>query len=918
MFEPAKDYRRVISTSCRSSLSLLLLLTLLVCLSLVPAFGAASSVDFQSNIKALFETNCAICHSEKTKTSGFSVSSLESVVEGGNKLGRAVVPGHPEESPLLKVLKGELTPQMPLGKSLSPDEINRVEEWVSNLKAEDVTGVDAGEWRWPFEKPVKHEPPVVKNKAWVRNAIDAFVLSKLEKEGLSPAPPAPKRTLARRIHLDLVGMPPGPEELNAFLEDESPAAYETLVNRLLEDPRYGERWGRHWLDVVRYGETSGLEGDGAIGNAWRYRDWVIQAFNDDMPYDRFVLLQLAGGDEHSQLKGNYVPDPQGYIPTGFLRLAPWDRSNLVADDVRQNYLAEVTTATGSIFLGLTMGCARCHDHKYDPIPQKDFYRLQAFFNAIQVDHRRGGVKKPSVPYKDKAFAAKAGQKIKEYEERLKDGPEKRELDELEEQLLQKMKTLMAERAKGKELTNKDLRLEIKHESQTIFTPGEQAQHMDLLAAADRTGDPPEKKVLEAYEEKLLSKLKEAYARDQANPMARFEALKVEDVRREARAKYSAESFFSEEEKSYHATLSGKLDVFRRRLGRWKPEVLGVGNVPGPPSGPALPKTHVLTRGDYRQPAEPVEPGFPSAITGGFEAAEIETDRYRQFPTRGLRMTLAKWIANPENPLTARVMVNRVWQYHFGRGIVRTTSNFGKNGQRPSHPELLDRLAVEFVERDWSVKAIHRRILFSSTYRQSSENPAHNGNSVDPDNKLLWRFNRRRLEAEAIRDSILFVSGRLNPAMRGPSVFPPLPDDLADFARYGRTGGLMWEPNETEEEARRRSVYIFQRRSLPLPIMASFDAKPFSESVPQRSFTTTPLQALNMMNGYLVHEESEHLANRIGNEAGDDRSEQVKRAFEIVLSRPPKAEETGQFTRFDGSLAAICRVLLTSNEFLYVE
>jgi len=569
-------------------------------------------------------------------------------------------------------------------------------------------------------------------------------------------------------------MPPTPEDLKTFLEERSPVAYETLVNRLLDDPRYGERWGRHWLDVVRYGETSGLEGDGPIGNAWRYRDWVIQAFNDDMPYDRFVILQLAGGDEHSQTRNNYVPDPQGYIPTGFLRLAPWDRSNLVADDVRQNYLAEVTSATGSIFLGLTTGCARCHDHKYDPIPQKDFYRLQAFFNAIQVEHRHGGIRRPSVPYKDKVFAAKAEQKVKEYEERLKDGLEKRELDELEEELLQTMKTLMAERAKGKDLTNKDLRLEIKREGQMIFTPGEQAQHADLFAAADRTRDPPENDALEAYEEKFLSKLGKAYASGEADPMGRFEALTVSEVRREVSAAYSAESFFTEEEKSNHAVLSGKLAVFRRRLGRWKPDVLGVRNVPGPPSGPTLPKTHVLTRGDYRQPAEAVEPGFPSAITGEFEPAEIETDRYRQFPTRGLRMTLAKWIANPENPLTARVMVNRVWQHHFGRGIVRTTSNFGKNGQRPTHPDLLDRLAVEFVERNWSVKAIHRLILLSNTYRQSSENPSHNGNSADPDNKLLWRYNRRRLEAEVIRDSILFVSGRLNLAMRGPSVFPALP------------------------------------------------------------------------------------------------------------------------------------------------
>jgi hypothetical protein len=282
------------------------------------------------------------------------------------------------------------------------------------------------------------------------------------------------------------------------------------------------------------------------------------------------------------------------------------------------------------------------------------------------------------------------------------------------------------------------------------------------------------------------------------------------------------------------------------------------------------------------------------------------------------MTLAKWIGSPDNPLTARVMVNRIWQHHFGEGIVRTPNDFGKNGDRPSHPELLDWLAVTFVEQGWSVKALHRLILLSNTYRQSAENPAHRENEADAANRLLWRYNRRRLEAEVIRDSILHASGRLNPEMYGPSVFPPLPEDLADFARYGRTGGLMWEPNEKEEDARRRSLYVFQRRSLPLPMLASFDALPFAESCPRRSATTTPLQALSMMNGYLVHEESRYLAERIAREVGADRKDQVERAFVIALNRPPTPEESEKFARFEGDLPAICRVLFNSNEFLYVE
>src|SRR5437899_4792237 len=359
-------------------------------------------------------------------------------------------------------------------------------------------------------------------------------------------------------------------------------------------------------------------------------------------------------------------------------------------------------------------------------------------------------------------------------------------------------------------------------------------------------------------------------------------------------------------------------MYRARLGRWNSNVVCVTQVAGPPSGPDIAPTHVLKRGDYRQPAEIVEPGFPSAITGNSEPAAIETDRYRQFPTRGWRRTLANWIVSPDNPLTARVFVNRLWQHHFGYGIVRTPNDFGKNGERPSHPELLDYLAVRFVESGWDIKAMHKLMLLSNTYQQATENPRVTSHTQDPDNRLLWKFNRQRLEAEAIRDSILAVSGRLNPEMGGPSVFPPLPADLADFARYGRTGGLMWEPNDKEEDARRRSIYIFQRRSLPLPMMAAFDATVFSESCERRSSTTTPLQALSMMNGALMHEESEFLAHRIVKEAGEDRSAQVSRAFEIVLNRQPQPNEIATFVKFTGPLDAICRVLMNSNEFLYTE
>jgi hypothetical protein len=870
------------------------------------AFGA--DAKWQS-VAPIFEANCAACHSDKTKTSGFSISSLSAVVAGGNKHGKAVIEGHPDQSPLIKILKGELAPKMPMGNSLSPAEIALVAEWIRDLSPSSAA-VTSSDSRWAFQKPVKRDPPPVKNESQVRSPIDAFVLAKLEKEGLQLAPKANKRTLARRVYLDLVGMPPTTEELNAFLRDETGEAFEKLVDKLLADTRYGERWGRHWLDLARYGETSGLEGDGALGNVWRYRDWVIDAFNSNMPYNRFVIEQIAGGDEHSKTRNNYQPDVQGYIPTAFLRLAPWDRSNLVAAEVRQNYLAEITTATSSVFLGLTVGCARCHDHKYDPIPQKDFYRFQAFFNTIQAGP---GV---TVPYKDKALKAKAEEEIRKLEQELKNGPDKRDLDAFEKQLLQKLIAGKAAQAQGKEYTTADLRLELRLEPQRIFSAAEQARHAPLLEDATRTGDAEEKAALDAYETELMAKLVKAYSSGSVDPSKRFEALKTEDVKAEAVAKYSGKSIFTLEEKNRHAELSGKLDILQRRIERWRPNVVAVTNVAGPPSGPDIAPTRVLMRGNYNQPGEVVEPAFPSAITGKSEPAVLETDRYRQYPTRGRRITLAKWIASPDNPLTARVMVNRMWQHHFGEGIVRTTSDFGRNGERPTHPELLDWLAVKFVESGWDIKALHKLMLLSNTYQQSAENPAVK--DKDPDNRLLSRFQRRRLEAEAIRDSILAASGRLNTAMGGPSVFPPLPGDLADFARYGRTGGLMWEPNEREEDARRRSVYIFQRRSLPLPMMAAFDANVFSESCERRSSTTTPLQALALMNGDLVHDESALLASRIATEAGKDRAIQVDHAFERILSREPSAAERTQFTTYGGTLESICRVLLNSNEFLYVE
>jgi hypothetical protein len=887
---------------------------------------AAGGPDFDRDIAPLLTANCLPCHNETTHTSGFSIATLGSVVGGGSRHGKAVQAGHPEQSVLVQILQGRLSPRMPMGRVLPDVDIARIEDWIRNLSPETAAKLNEQASSWPFHKPVEPKIPAVKQAAWVRNPIDAFVLEKLEAKGLTVAPEASKRTVARRLYFDLVGMPPSPEEMSAFLSDASPNAYEKLVDRLLNDPRYGERWGRHWLDLARYSETEGLEGDVQIGrsrvlqalakiggNPWRYRDWVIDAFNTDMPYDRFARLQIGGGDEHSKTRSSYEPDIRNYVALGFLRMAPWDVEDFVSEQQRQVYLNEVTATTASVFLGLTVGCAQCHDHKYDPIPTKDFYRFQAFFNSIYVSDTE-------VPYQDKAFREKAETKIRYYTDRLKDGPERKALDEYEQVLLEKLISVKTKEAAGRKLDVADLRLELRKSEQKIFTPAEHERQAELLATFNRKGDAEEKEALEAYENVLLEKLRDGYAKNLVDPLARFRQLKAEDVRAVMPVEGAELKYFSKDEAEKWQKLTDQIEVMERRLARWKPIALSVTNVAGPPIGPPIAATHVLIRGDFRQPADAVEPGFPSAITGNSEPAVIESDRYRQFPTRGRRITLARWIASPENPLTARVMVNRIWQHHFGKGIVGTVNDFGRNGERPSHPELLDWLARRFVEQGWSIKAVHRLILTSSTWRQSADNQesATAGVKIDPDNRLLWHFTRQRLEAEAVRDSILFLSGRLNPERGGPSVFPALPEELSDLAKPVPAGGLQWEPNEKEEDARRRSVYIFQRRSLPVPMMAAFDATVFSETCPVRSMTTTPLQALSLMNGSLVNEEGPYLAARVKRDAGEDKRAQVTRLFEIAYNRAPDADETARLAGFKGSLEALCRIVLNSNELMYVE
>jgi len=713
---------------------------------------------------------------------------------------------------------------------------------------------------WSFVQPTRPTPPAVRNAAQIRNPVDAFILQKLEEKKLTLSAAADKRTLVRRLYFDLLGLPPQPDEVQQFVDDNSPRAYEVLVERLLASPRYGERWGRHWLDLARYADTNGYEGDAEFYHAWRYRDWVVDAFNADKPYDEFLIDQLAG-DEYKHVGGAGglpAPDPDKVVALTFLRLAPFTEPR--GEESRDILLSEMVSTVSSVYLGLTVGCAKCHDHKYDPIPSKDFYRLKAFFASVFIAPPRAG------------------------DSQQLGGPQPAE----------------------------------------FYRPGEK-QRIEVKAAAFRRAAESVDAEFDQFSKPLVERLAAVWKREKPKDA---KAPVVRDVERIFTAENNnaitfdkGDPTFSVEERERFLAFREQQRRLKNNLLRLEPSAMSVRNADDPPYGPSVPQTHVLLRGDPDRPGEVALAGFPSSLTGNSDAATLPLDRYKRHPTRGRRMTLAKWIASPENPLTARVMVNRIWQHHFGRGLVETTSDFGRNGSKPTHPDLLDWLATEFIETKWSVKAMHRLILGSSTYRQATW-ATETGLAADPGNHLLSRFPRQRLEGEVIRDSILSVSGRLNIEMGGPAVFPPLPEGLDREQRVQSIN--TWETSP-EPDSLRRSIYVYQRRSLTLPMLEAFDAPVLNASCERRRTTVTALQPLAMYDSEFVNGESRRFAERVREQAGEDPDAQIRLAFRIAFGRGPNESERELGLSFlraaakpQDRLVGLCRVLLNSNEFLYVD
>lgn len=748
---------------------------------------AAVTADFARDIKPIFADHCVKCHGAEKQKGGLRLDNKASAFQGGDE-GKVLVVGKSAESPLVHLVAGleEDKVMPPKGERLTATQIGLLRAWIDQGAAWPDDGAPVAAVRtdhWSLQ-PLK-APAVPENAT---DAVDAFIRTSLAKDGLKLSPEADRATLIRRVSFDLIGLPPSPEEVDAFVNDAAPGAYASLVDRLLASPHYGERWGRHWLDVARYTESQGFEYDRLRDKAWHYRDYVIKSFNDDKPYNRFMQEQVAGD----------VIEPvtsEGIVATSLLVCGPWDQAGNAQSNAtqraitRDDELEDMLGVVGQSFLGLTVNCARCHAHKYDPIPHTDYYRMKSVFEGV------------------------------------------------------------------------------KHGERSIAPAGEVKANKEKRAAL-------EKEIAAAGER-----------------ITRIEAAGVEITALTPEQRAERDNAMAEKEQSQAA------------LAALKPVPSGTSYV-GTRVNP--PPTRRLIRGEVTSPDEVVTPGGLSAIADlnpdfGLPANSPEAERRKKF---------AAWLTDPKNPLPARVMANRVWHLHFGQGIVSTPNDFGIAGAKPTHPELLDWLASRFIESGWSIKSLHRLIVNSATYRQASA-PNAAAAAIDAGNSLLWRYAPRRLEAEAVRDAMLAASGQLNPQMGGPSFRP--------FTTTDFNATFYTPADRTEPEFSRRTVYRMNVNSGKDPLLDSFDCPDPSVKTPSRSVTTTPLQALGLMNNSFVQRQANHLAERAMKAAGNESGAAINIVYRLALGRTPKAEETARAVAAakERGLKSVCWALLNSSEFVYL-
>jgi mono/diheme cytochrome c family protein len=761
-----------------------------VWLTCITFTSLAADGQFQSTIQPIFIEHCYKCHSHKADKikGGLVLDSLSGLLTGGDS-GPAIVPGDPEKSLLIKAVRytDEDLQMPPKGKKLSDEQIRALTQWVKSgavwpgsetnkpLARGKITAEDR-QW-WSFQPLKKAQPPQVADQGWVRNDVDRFIWQKLAAEGLKPSPEASRQVLIRRLSFDLTGLPPAPAEIDAFVNDTSPDAYEKLIDRLLLSPRYGERWARHWLDLVRYAESDGYRIDDYRPHAWRYRDYVIAAFNNDKPYDRFVKEQLAGDELSPQ-------STETMVATTFLRHWIYEYNNRDVKGQWTTILNDLTDTTGDLFLGMGVQCARCHDHKFDPILQKDYYRLQAFFAPI--------LPRDDLPLATPDEYAAYKQKLQKWEEATAEI--RREIDEIE--------------APHKEAAGE----------MAIKKFPEDIQELIRKPVSERT--PYEHQIADLAYRQVLYEHARFHSRIKGDQKDRWEELRKQ------------------------------LAKFDHLLPSAPPPVFSVTDV-----GAAAPPVFI----PKGKNPEPIEPGYLTVLDE--KSALIPPV---SSSSTGRRAALASWIVDSENPLTTRVIVNRVWQYHFGRGLVATSSDFGKLGEQPSHPELLDWLARRFVQDSWSFKKLHKLILTSATYRQSATAPISDAaKTKDPENRWLSRMNVRRLEAEQIRDALLATSGELDLHAGGPALDQAKP---------------------------RRTIYTKVMRNTRDPLLDVFDIPEGFVSTGQRNVTTTPGQALLMMNGPYLLQRARAMAARLHHAKFSHDDDLVMAAYRLAFGREPDSTE----------------------------
>ncbi len=815
---------------------------------------AASTQELtQHDIIPIMLLRCTACHGLRRQEAGLDLRTKASMLKGGQS-GPAVISGKPEESLLIRRIRsGEMPPKKTMltvsVKPITAAETDKVARWIAQGAPEghvvpDVAGAepdalvaDKDRQFWAFQPPGQVQVPSVRNVDRVRNSIDGFILSKLEEKSLTLSPEADRLTLMRRAYFDLTGLPPEPGEVEQFLADRDSDAYENLVDRLLASPRYGERWGRYWLDLAGYADSEGgkLSADHPRPYAYRYRDYVIRSINADKPYDQFLLEQIAGDElvdyENAPVVTQEMMD--NLIATGFLRMGPdstSEREVNFAED-RLDVISDEIDVLSSGVMGLTIKCAKCHSHKYDPIPQRDYYRLAAIFKGAYDEHDwlmplHGGDGGKVMPRRYLPYITPGTTPIQ-----------------------------ILEQEEEREAKNRDLERQIGV----------------LKAALEQEAEPFKKKLLDQKLAEFPPTLREdlqnalAVPPDKRNQVQKYLAEKFEKILKvePAELKYADAAY---QKKAEEIEKQMKL-LEVRKIPEPKIQALWDRGVPSP--------TYILRRGDSASFGRLVGPGVPSALTDGKTPFE-SSPPWPGAKKTGRRLAMARWLMRPDHPLTARVMVNRIWMHHFGVGIVKTPANFGSTGARPTHPELLDWLATEFVRQGWSLKTMHRLMMTSTVYRQSSTvSPILE--KLDPENQLLSRMPLKRMEAEALYDSLLLISGRL------------------DETRYGvpqpvlvREDGLV-TPIETEN-GWRRGIYVAQRRTEVPTVLENFDLPPMSPNCVERNVSTVAPQALNLLNNEMIQQLAGFFAERVKKEAGSDPQKQIERAYWIALSRPPSEEE----------------------------